>query len=270
MEKIIQMADLSISRFTISGEWLNIIDNIDLDIFKNEIFCLVGESGSGKTTLALSILKLLPFSFETINGSILFEGKDIIKMNKDEIQKIRGKKISMIFQEPSAYLNPLMISGEQIKESLKENEKDKKSRVIDILKEVGLEENHYFSYPHQLSGGMQQRVMIAMAIINKPSLLLADEPTTALDVLTIHQIIHMLKELQKKYGMSILFITHDLSIGIEIADRIGIIYKGGIVEIFKPDRLENLSHPYSRKLFNSMIGRYKKGERIKTTDGKNT
>jgi ABC-type dipeptide/oligopeptide/nickel transport system ATPase component len=270
MEKILQIKDLSIFRKIISGDTQNIIENIDMDIFKNEIFCLIGESGSGKTTIALSILKLLPISFDIISGEILFEDKNIIKMNKEEMQKIRGKKISMIFQEPSAYLNPLMISGKQIEESIKENEPDKKSRVIKILKEVGLEEKHYFSYPHQLSGGMQQRIMIAMSIINHPLLLLADEPTTALDIITIHQIIHMLKELQKKYQMSILFITHDLSIGMEIADRIGIIYKGEIVEIFKPMEIENLSHPYSKKLFNSMIGRYKKGERIKITDEKNT
>ncbi len=264
MEKIIQIKDLDISRFTISGDRVKVVEDINIDIFRNEIFCIVGESGSGKTTLALSILKLLPFSFEITRGSILFEGSDILRMNRHEIQKIRGKKISMIFQEPSAYLNPLMISGEQIKESLDENEKDKKSKVIKILKLVGLEDAHYFSYPHQLSGGMQQRIMIAMAIINKPVLLLADEPTTALDVITIRQIIDMLKDLKKIYGLSILFITHDLSIGIEIADRIGIIYQGSIVEVFKPDQIENLSNPYSKRLFNSMISKHNKGERIKT------
>jgi ABC-type dipeptide/oligopeptide/nickel transport system ATPase component len=265
METILQIKDLSISHFSIYREEKSIIEEISLDIFKNEIFCLVGESGSGKTTLALSILKLLPISFKITGGSILFEGIDILKTDGRAIQNIRGKKISMIFQEPSAYLNPLMTVGEQINESMlnKKNETGKMEKTVKILKEVGLSENHYFSYPHQLSGGMQQRVMIAMAVINKPMLVLADEPTTALDILTIHQIIHLLKDLQKKYDMSIFFITHDISLGLEIADRIGIVYKGRILEVFQPSKDKEPSHPYSKRLFNSIIGKYKKGERIK-------
>ena len=182
---IIEVKNLTVS-IQLLHKKVNILRNVSFSIGKNEVVSLVGESGSGKTFTALSIMKLLPQAAKIESGEILIEGENIIKMDKKKMTKIRGEKVSMIFQEPSSYLNPVFTIGNQMIECIKEkiSKEKKKERVIETLKEVELPEYVFYQYPHQLSGGMQQRVMIGMAIINKPSLLIADEPTTALDVST--------------------------------------------------------------------------------------
>ncbi|MCM8815936.1 MAG: ABC transporter ATP-binding protein [Candidatus Omnitrophica bacterium] len=242
MNKIIEIKNLSVCAITKS-----ILNDINLFIKRGEIFCLVGESGSGKTTLALSIIKLLPKNFKIISGQIIFENQDILKMSESEIRTIRGRKIGMIFQDPGAYLDPLFTIGVHLQEALHNKIVDYKKFIERALEEVELEPDIQNTYPHQLSGGQQQRVMIAMALINKPSLIIADEPTTALDVLTTQQIIKLLNSLAARYNIGMLFITHDIALAMKIGKRIGIMYGGYILEIFNPATQVPI-HPYTKIL----------------------
>lgn len=246
MIKSIEVKALSVSRVE-KTRLFPILCDINLFIKKGEIFCLVGESGSGKTTLALSIIKLLPKSFKIISGEILIDNQDILKLSEKEIGRIRGKKISMIFQDPGAYLDPLFNIRVHLQEALHGKSSDQQNLISQALKEVGLDEEIQNTFPHQLSGGQQQRVMIAMALINKPSLIIADEPTTALDVLTTQQIINLLNDIRLKYNPGMLFITHDLNLALKTGSRTGIMYSGYIVEIFRPAK-EKPSHPYTKIL----------------------
>ncbi len=232
MESIISIKKLNIS-FKQNKE---VVSNIDIDIIKGKTTAIVGESGSGKTLSALSILKLLPNSAKINSGNIFYKNKDILLLSEDEIQKIRGNKISTIFQEPMTSLNPLHTINKQIEEMIithnKINYLDAKKRTIKLLKEVGLENitKRPKTYPYELSGGQRQRAMIAMSIANNPELLIADEPTTALDVTIQMQILELLLNLQKKLGMTILFISHDLSVVKKMADFIYVMKNGKIVE----------------------------------------
>jgi peptide/nickel transport system ATP-binding protein len=234
-----------------------IVKGINLSIKKGETYALVGQSGCGKSMTSLAVMQLLPVGACVFSPSqILFGGQDLARLPERDMQHIRGRKIAMIFQEPMTALNPVMTVGEQIVEVLVKHFKLKgkkaTQKTIDLFKDVGLHdpEELFSRYPHQLSGGMKQRIMIAMALAGKPDVLIADEPTSALDVTTQAQILELLKEIQNKYKMTLLFITHDLGVVRQIADRVGIMYDGQIVEeATAEDFFAKPTHPYSQKLF---------------------
>jgi len=260
---LLQIKNLKINYKSDNG-LLEVVRGVDLVINQGECVGLIGESGCGKTTIGLGITKLIPERKGNISaGEILFEdpapqgygaGKDILKLNPEELRNIRGKKISYVFQEPFSSLNPVFTIYEQIKESLKEKD-DADNRIAEILKSVGLEKiiGRKNVYPHELSGGMQQRVVIGMAIASKPSLVVLDEPTTALDVTIQRQILDLILGLKNKMNLSILFISHDLRIVFNIADNINIMYAGKIVEAGPKEKIiSNPSHPYTMGLIDSI------------------
>ncbi len=237
------------------------LDHVDFEIFAGQTLGLVGESGSGKSLSSLAILGLLPKSAQVVSGSIHFgqssDAIDLLKMSPEKIRLQRGKHISMIFQEPMTSLNPSLTCGYQVEEMIRQHSNgtiNAKERVLELFTEVKLPrpESLYEAYPHEISGGQKQRVMIAMAIACKPKLLIADEPTTALDVTVQKEIVHLLKDIQSQYGMSILFITHDLGLIKEIADEVVVMYKGKIVEKGSAHNLlSKPSHPYTQGLLAS-------------------
>ena len=236
------------------------VRNVDLTIYPGETVALVGESGCGKSVTALSAMRLVPMppgKFE--NGRILFKGKDLLQLSELEMQKIRGNEIGMIFQEPMTSLNPIFTIGDQIIEAicLHQDKSHDEARILalKVLKKVAMPspETRIDQYPHELSGGMKQRVMIAMSIACKPSLLIADEPTTALDVTIQAQILDLLNELRKETQMSILLITHNLGIVAQYADRVAVMYSGKIVELASVENIfASPSHPYTKGLLNSL------------------
>jgi microcin C transport system ATP-binding protein len=249
---LLSVRDLSVA-FKQGGKTTLAVDNISFDIAHGETVALVGESGSGKSVTALSILKLL--STSNISGKILFENNDLIDKDERDLRKVRGNDITMIFQEPMTSLNPLHVVEDQIAEVLKLHQgmskKQAQSRVLELLEQVGIRDaaKRLKAYPHQLSGGQRQRVMIAMALANTPKLLIADEPTTALDVTVQAQILKLLSNLKAKNGMSMLFITHDLGIVRKIADRVCVMKHGKIVETGKTsDIFANPQHEYTKHL----------------------
>ncbi len=237
---------------------LRALDGVSLTLEAGETLCLVGESGSGKSVTALSVARLVPVPpARYAGGEVLLEGRDVLKMSAKELRAIRGGVVSYVFQEPGASLNPVMRVGSQIKESLQLHRPEAATgeEVVRLLKLVGIPapESRAGSYPHELSGGMQQRVMIAMAIASHPKLLVADEPTTALDVTIQAQIIALLGDLKREFGMAILLITHNLGIVGDLADRVAVMYAGQIVES-APARglLKRPLHPYTQALMNSV------------------
>jgi peptide/nickel transport system ATP-binding protein len=258
-----EMPILSIDNLDISflkeRKYLPVVHQLTYELYENEILGIVGESGSGKSVSSLAIMGLLPSSISKIaNGSIVFEGKDISLLSDQEFQKIRGNEIAMVFQEPMSSLNPSMKCGMQVAEILEIHtslsKKEIKNQVISLFEKVKLPnpEELFSKYPHQISGGQKQRVMIAMAIACKPKILIADEPTTALDVTVQKEIIQLLKELQRETKMSILFISHDLSLVSEIANRVLVMYKGQIVEQgIAKEIFENPQHNYTKALIAS-------------------
>ncbi|WHY78985.1 ABC transporter ATP-binding protein [Neobacillus sp. WH10] len=259
MEKILQVKDLNISFHTFSGE-VKAIRGISFDLLKGETLAIVGESGSGKSVTTKSIMRLLPeHNSEIKSGEILFEGKDLTKLTDKQMQKIRGKDISMIFQDPMTSLNPTMKIGNQIMEPLIKHQNmskhTAKERAVELLKLVGIPkpEIRINQYPHQFSGGMRQRVVIAIALACNPKVLIADEPTTALDVTIQAQILELMKDLQDKIDTSIIFITHDLGVVANVADRVAVMYGGKIVEVGTADEIfYNPQHPYTWGLISSM------------------
>src|SRR3954466_4036395 len=241
-----------------NGAAARAIDDVSLTMAAGETVCLVGESGCGKSVTALSIARLVPAPPASyVGGQILLEGRDTLQMSARELRQIRGGVVSYVFQDPGASLNPVFRIGAQIKESLKLHrpEKANDEEVIRLLKLVGIPapESRLRDYPHQLSGGMQQRVMIAMALASEPKLLVADEPTTALDVTIQAQILELLLDLKKRLGMGILLITHNLGIVGDMADSVAVMYAGQIVEL-SPARelLRRPLHPYTKALMNSV------------------
>jgi peptide/nickel transport system ATP-binding protein len=272
-EKILEIRDLSIT-FMQSKEETRVVDSIRFDVHKGEVLGIVGESGCGKSVTSLSIMGLLPKKTSKLTGEVLFQGKDLLKLNEKSLRKMRGNEIAMVFQEPMTSLNPLFKIGNQLEESLRVHQsltkKQAKDRVIQILKLVGLPrpEELYGEYPHQLSGGMRQRVMIAMAMICDPKVLIADEPTTALDVTIQAQILKLMKDLNEKLATSIVFITHDLGVVAEMCDRVMVMYAGQVVEegsvktIFK-----NPKHPYTKGLMKSVPDIRHKNDRLYSISG---
>ena len=257
-QKLLSVENLTIS-FKREKEFIPVVHQLTYELYENEILGIVGESGSGKSVSSLAIMGLLPSSISKIaNGSIVFEGKDISLLSDQEFQKIRGNEIAMIFQEPMSSLNPSMKCGMQVAEILEIHtslsKKEIKNQVISLFEKVKLPnpEELFSKYPHQISGGQKQRVMIAMAIACKPKILIADEPTTALDVTVQKEIIQLLKELQRETKMSILFISHDLSLVSEIANRVLVMYKGQIVEQgIAKEIFEKPQHNYTKALIAS-------------------
>lgn len=255
---LLEVKNLEVSFFNHKDK-IPAIQGISYTLGYGEVLGIVGESGSGKSVSTNSILQLLPGNGKITGGEILFEGKDLLKMSPKEIEKVRGNEISMIFQDPMTSLDPLFTIGYQLEEALKKhtdlNKKQRKDRMLELLTMVGINqpEKRLTQYPHEFSGGMRQRAMIAMALSCNPKLLIADEPTTALDVTIQAQIIDTLKELKKKLNMSIIFITHDLGVVSDICDKIIVMYAGDIVESApKRDIFYNYRHPYTEGLLKSI------------------
>ena len=273
-DNLLSVQDLKVY-FQVNGLLARAVDGVSYDISKGETVCLVGESGCGKTVSALTIMGIIPRPpGKIMGGTVLFNGKSLLDLDEEEMQEIRGNHIAMVFQEPMTSLNPVFTIGDQIKEAILVHERVEESeldrRCIRVLKDVGLPspEERVKDYPHQLSGGQRQRVMIAMALACNPDLVIADEPTTALDVTIQAQILDLFRELQQKRQMSLLYITHDLGVVANIADYIYVMYAGVIVEqgdttaIFRDPR-----HPYTQGLLASLPTRTKRGSTLHSIPG---
>jgi len=272
-QELLKMSDVNVSFITESSV-IRAVDNVNLSINRGEIIGLVGESGSGKTMSALSIMRLIPPPGQVISGKILFEGNDLLKLSEKQLENVRGRRISMIFQEPMTSLNPVFRVGDQIAEILSIHtditKKDIKEKALQLLKNVGFDEpdQKYIQYPHQLSGGQRQRILIAISIACNPSLLIADEPTTALDVATEGQILCLLQDLILQHQMSMLFITHNLHVIKSLGIRIAIMYAGRIVEENKVvDFFREPLHPYSKGLLESVVWLKGTEKKLKTIPG---
>ena len=254
---ILDIKDLVIHYETDDGT-VEAVNGLDIQLEYGKTLGLVGETGSGKTTTALSILRLVPDPPGVIkNGSITLDGKDILNLPQKDLESIRGNLVSMIFQDPMTSLNPVLTVGEQIAEviGLHENisEKEAADKAGQMLEVVGIPKERYGEYPHQFSGGMKQRVVIAMALACNPKLLIADEPTTALDVTIQAQVLETMKELREKFGSAMIMITHDLGIIAEVCDEVSVVYAGQIVEHGTlEDVFERTLHPYTEGLFGSL------------------
>lgn len=264
---LLELKDVEIQYIT-SIETVYAVNGVSFSIEKGECMGLVGETGAGKTSTALSILRLLSEPTGKVsNGQIIFDGKDLLELSEAEMRKIRGDEITMIFQDPMTALNPVKTVGEQIAEVVKLHKMcsraEAEQRACEMLESVGIRAERAKEYPHQFSGGMKQRVVIAMALACEPKLLLADEPTTALDVTIQAQVIEMMIDLRKQYQMSMLFITHDLGVVADICDRVGIMYAGEIVEYGTLDDIfRSKCHPYTKGLFDSIPSLSKDVDRL--------
>jgi peptide/nickel transport system ATP-binding protein len=261
MPPLLEIKDLMTVFDTTRGR-IRAVDGVSLTINSGETLGVVGESGCGKTMLSLSIMRLIPANGKIISGEILFSGKDLLKLPEDEMRARRGSEISMIFQEPMTSLNPVFRAGEQIAEAIRLHKnlpaKQAMELSVELLREVGIPDpqKRARDYPHNLSGGMRQRVMIAMAMSCHPRLLLADEPTTALDVTIQAQILELISELKQKNNMAVVFITHDLGVIAQAAEKVAVMYAGKIVELSTVDALfSNPMHPYTQGLLESMPAR---------------
>lgn len=259
-QKALEVRNLRTSFFTDEGE-VKAVDNVSFNAYRGKTLGIVGESGCGKSVTSLSIMRLVPEPpGKILGGEILYKGQDLLKLSSSEMRKIRGNEISMIFQEPMTSLNPVFTIGNQIREAIALHQrslskKEVQEQAIEMLRLVGIPapEKRVEDYPHQLSGGMRQRVMIAMALSCNPSVLIADEPTTALDVTIQAQILELLKELQAKVGMALILITHDLGVVAEVADEVVVMYAGQVVEQGTVDEIfSNPKMPYTRGLLNSI------------------
>ena len=255
---VLSVRNLSTS-FRVGDGWKTVVRNMSFDIAPRETVAIVGESGSGKSVTSLSIMRLLPKKSSRIEGQVLLQGRDLLTLPEDEMRKVRGNDISMIFQEPMTSLNPIFPIGKQIAEALTVHRNiskaDAKAEVIRLLEKVRIPnaKGRYDEYPHQFSGGMRQRVMIAMALASRPKLLIADEPTTALDVTIQGQILDLIKMLQEEEGMSVLFITHDMGVVAEVADRTIVMFRGDAVEMGETDDIFHRGqHPYTRALLSAV------------------
>lgn len=259
--------------YTSDDKVVHAVNDVSFDLAKGEILGLVGETGAGKTTIAKSILRILPDPpAKIVGGEIYFGGKDILTMSTSEIQRVRGKRISMVFQDPMTALNPVMRVGDQIAEVIRiHNDVDKataEKMAVEMLKMVGITEDRYREYPHQFSGGMKQRIVIAIALACSPELLLADEPTTALDVTIQAQVLEMMEELRKKKNTSMILITHDLGIVAEMCDKVAVVYAGEIIEYGSLEEIfEQTAHPYTVGLFNALPNMNSDADRLNPIDG---
>lgn len=280
MDKVLEVRNLKTSFFTEEGE-VKAVDDVSFNVYKGRTLGIVGESGCGKSVTSLSIMRLIPNPpGRVVGGEILYKGRDLLKLSIDEMRSIRGNEISMIFQEPMTSLNPVFTIGNQIVEAVRLHQGLSKTdalvKAIEMLKLVGIPapEKRVHDYPHQLSGGMRQRVMIAMALSCNPQVLIADEPTTALDVTIQAQILDLLRNLQQKVGLGLILITHDLGVVAEVADEVVVMYAGRVVEQGKVGEIfAHPKMPYTRGLLNSIptlsqdpTGKIKK-KRLETIPG---
>jgi len=257
-EKILEIKNLH-TAFRFQNEYYDAVDGVSLSLYKNEFLAIVGESGCGKSTIANSIVGLHDKNYTKVSGEIIYEAENIVGYSEEQLNKIRGGKIGFIFQDPLASLNPLQKIGKQIEESLiyhtDSNKEERHERVIRLLEQVGINNPQRIAnqFPHQLSGGMRQRVLIAIALSCKPNIIIADEPTTALDVTIQAQILDLLVDLQKEINAGIILITHDLGVVAQMADRVAVMYAGEIVEIAEAEELfKNPLHPYTKSLLQSI------------------
>jgi len=259
MTKILQVQDIHVSFKTFGGE-VKAVRGVSFDLYQGETLAIVGESGCGKSVTSQSIMRLIPENTGRIhNGSIIFDGKDLTKLSDKAMRSIRGVDISMIFQDPMTALNPTLTIGSQMSEGIKHHKgiskQEARQKALEMLKLVGIPspEMRLKQYPHEFSGGMRQRIVIAMALICEPKVLIADEPTTALDVTIQAQILDLFKAIQEKTGVSIILITHDLGVVASVADRVAVMYGGKIVEVGdRRDIFYKPKHPYTQGLLNSV------------------
>lgn len=257
-EKILEIKDLH-TAFRFQDEYFDAVDGVSLSLYRNELLAIVGESGCGKSTIANSIVGLHDKNFTRVSGEIIYNEENILRYSEEQLNKIRGKEIGFIFQDPLASLNPLQKIGRQIEEALiyhtNLDKKQRHERVLELLNQVGIVNPKRIinQFPHQLSGGMRQRVLIAIALSCKPNIIIADEPTTALDVTIQAQILDLLNELQMQINAGIILITHDLGVVAQMADRVAVMYAGQIVEIAETTELfKNPLHPYTKSLLQSV------------------
>lgn len=271
-EALLKLEHLSID-YKVKDGYLSAVNDVNCVINKGEVFAIVGESGCGKSTVAHSIMNLLPGGNEEISGKIIFKGKNLRQCGQKEMESIRGKEIGMIFQNPLDSLNPVYTVGNQVSEAILLDKVDKTeawNRVIKLFRDVKMPdaEERVSSFPHELSGGMRQRVMIAMMLSRNPELLIADEPTTALDVTIEAQILEIMKELKDKFNTAIMLITHNFGLVAEIADKIGIMYAGEMIESGDVYEIfENPAHPYTRLLMEALPRKTKAEGRLQTIEG---
>lgn len=257
MGKLLEVKNLRV-QFDTSDGTVKALNGIDISLDEGMTLGLVGETGAGKTTLAKSIMRIVPQPpGKIVSGEILYDGKDILKMDKNEIRKIRGEHISMIFQDPMTSLNPVMTVGEQIAETIKTHEKissvEATKKACEMLELVGIKADRAGDYPHQFSGGMKQRVVIAIALACNPRILIADEPTTALDVTMQAQVLEMMQKLKQKFNTATILITHDLGVVAQTCEKAAVIYAGEIVEYGTVHEVfKNMKHPYTIGLMNSI------------------
>lgn len=269
---LLEIKDLTIHYVTEEGT-VHAVENMSLEVGKGETLGLVGETGAGKTTTALGIMQLVPDPpGKIISGEIRFDGEDLLKKSQQELRKVRGNKISMIFQDPMTSLNPVMTVGDQIGEVIKlhqkVNAKEAWKKAQEMLETVGIPGERAKDYPHQFSGGMRQRVVIAIALACNPALLIADEPTTALDVTIQAQVLELMKKLKEEFKTSMIMITHDLGIVADVCDKVAIMYAGKVVEYTDKRKLfTNPKHPYTLGLFNSIPNIEEDEDRLKPIKG---
>ena len=275
MNAALDIRDLR-TEFRIGGAWHAAVDGITFSLGRNETLALVGESGCGKSMTALSVMGLVPKPHGRVaGGQIVLDGTDVTGLPEEEWEHIRGARVAMIFQEPMTSLNPVMTVGDQVAESLREHRglsrKEARARALSLLEEVKIPSaaRRLDEYPHQFSGGMRQRVMIAMALACDPAVLLADEPTTALDVTIQAQVLGILADLKQRHGMAMLFITHNLGVVAQIADRVAVMYAGQIVEEAPVERIFAApAHPYTRALFAAIPRMDRDGQELSAIPGR--
>lgn len=271
-EELLKINDLTIEYHS-NNEVIHAVNHVSFDLAKGGVLGLVGETGAGKTTIAKAIMQILPSPQGVVrSGEIIYEGADLLKLREKETRKIRGSKISMIFQDPMTSLNPVFTIGDQIMEGIRIHEHisaaEATKRAVDILELVGIPGERFDEYPHQFSGGMKQRVSIAIALACNPELLIADEPTTALDVTIQAQVLEMMKGLRERLGTSMLLITHDLGVIAAMCTRVAVVYAGEIVEIGSAeDIFDRTAHPYTIGLFNSLPDITRKNQRLQPIPG---
>ncbi len=272
MSKLVEIDNLNI-RFT-GDRTVHAVNDLSLSLGEGEVLGLLGESGSGKSVTLRALMRLLPKKRTQISGNVKVLGRDVLAMSEEELSDFRGQKVSMIFQEPALALDPVYTIGRQIAETVMrhegKSEREGQARALEMLEVVRIPsaKRRLDSYPHEMSGGMRQRAMIALALSCKPKILLADEPTTALDATVQIQILLLLRELQREFGMSVIFVTHDIGVAIEICDRVAVMYAGQIVEQGALRQIvRSPVHPYAKGLLASTVQGAKRGARLETIPG---